>query len=115
MCEVVWDGRGPLTESLDRDYADMRGDGWDVIWEPTSPLTTPWWTFAQWAERDPDRHVAAKNQPKERSWRSKRATVRALRSEIASEAKLAAEERMDSLFRITPKLKNALRRLRKTS
>lgn len=38
----VWDGREGLTDSLDRDYAAMKGDGWDLIWEPTSALTTPW-------------------------------------------------------------------------
>lgn len=55
--ESVWDGRSPLTESLDRDYADMLGDGWDLIWEPTSPLTTPWWQQAAFAQPDPDQHV----------------------------------------------------------
>lgn len=39
--EVVWSG-GELMDSLDRDYAAMQGDGWDLIWQPTSPLTTPW-------------------------------------------------------------------------
>lgn len=42
MFESVWDGHDALTDSLERDYAAMQGDGWDVIWEPTSPLTTPW-------------------------------------------------------------------------
>src|SRR3990167_3645695 len=40
--EVVWSGRDELTTDLDRDYAAMYGDGWDLIWIPTSPLTTPW-------------------------------------------------------------------------
>lgn len=55
--EVVWDGR-ELTEGLDRDYADMKGDGWDLIWQPTSPLTTPWLEFAHMAKHsDPDRYI----------------------------------------------------------
>jgi hypothetical protein len=54
---VVWDGRGELTEGLERDYADMRGDGWDLIWEPTSDLTTPWWKYEHMCWPDPNEHV----------------------------------------------------------
>jgi hypothetical protein len=44
--ERVWNGRDSLTDSLDRDYAAMRGEGWDLIWVPPSPLTTPWNEYA---------------------------------------------------------------------
>lgn len=57
MPPSVWNGRDSLTESLERDYADMKGDGWDLIWEPTSPLTTPWWAYAHMHQPDPDAHV----------------------------------------------------------
>lgn len=40
--ESVWSGRSALTDSLERDYAACCGEGWDLIYEPTSPLTTPW-------------------------------------------------------------------------
>lgn len=55
--ESVWNGKSSLTESLDRDYAAMRGDGWEPVWEPTSPLTTPWEQYPQWHTLDPDRFV----------------------------------------------------------
>lgn len=44
MPEVVWNGasRQMLCGGLERDYAAMQGDGWDVIYIPPSPLTTPW-------------------------------------------------------------------------
>lgn len=54
--EVVWAG-GDLTASLDRDYAAMNGDGWDLVWTPTSPLTTPWDAYAHMCLPDPDAYV----------------------------------------------------------
>ncbi len=54
--ESVWNGR-ELTEGLERDYADMKGDGWDLIWEPTSPLTTPWYAYEHMHLPDPEQHV----------------------------------------------------------
>lgn len=54
---VVWNGRDELTESLERDYADMKDDGWDPIWEPPSPLTTPWWSYAHMHLPDTDAYV----------------------------------------------------------
>lgn len=57
QAEVVWNGRDSLTESLDRDYEAMRGEGWDLIWIPPSPMTTPWEMFANWADPDPDQFV----------------------------------------------------------
>ena len=55
--KVVWNGRDELIEPLERDYADMKGDGWDLIWEPTSPLTTPWWSYAHMHHPDTEQHV----------------------------------------------------------
>lgn len=55
--ERVWNGRDSLTDGLDRDFAAMRGDDWDLIWEPTSPLTTPWWEYAHMHRPDPEKHV----------------------------------------------------------
>lgn len=55
--EVVWAGRDELTDVIDRDYAAMRGEGWDLIWEPTSPLVTDWERYRVWALPDFERHV----------------------------------------------------------
>jgi hypothetical protein len=55
--ETIWDGRELLTESLDRDYAAMGGEGWDLIYVPPSPLTTPWDQAAAFAHPDPDAFV----------------------------------------------------------
>ena len=55
--ETVWNGRDAVTDSLERDYAECRGEGWDLIWQPTSPLTTPWGDLAHLAGRDPNVHL----------------------------------------------------------
>lgn len=41
---VVWNGasRQLLCGGLERDYAAMHGAGWDLIYTPPSPMTTPW-------------------------------------------------------------------------
>lgn len=57
MFDVIWNGRDELTDTLDRDYADMCGDGWDLIWVPTSPLTTDWRDMAPYAQPDAEQHV----------------------------------------------------------
>jgi hypothetical protein len=54
---VVWDGRETLVGGIERDYADMRGDGWDLIWQPTSPLTTPWEQYSHLASPDPNQYA----------------------------------------------------------
>ena len=54
---LVWNGRDPLTEALERDYAAMKGDDWDVIYEPPSPLTTSWERARPYAQPDPDAFV----------------------------------------------------------
>lgn len=56
--ESVWNGRDSLTDTLERDYAACQGEGWDLIWEPTSPLTTPWEEIARLLAKqdDPNRH-----------------------------------------------------------
>jgi hypothetical protein len=69
--EVVWDGR-ELTEALERDYADMKGDGWDLIWTPTSPLTTPWDELRERLGKtaiDPDAYVPTTIERPKRKWR----------------------------------------------
>lgn len=56
--EVVWSGGEGLVGGLDRDYAAMpQWDGWEPIWLPTSPLTTPWWELMPFASPDPDVYV----------------------------------------------------------
>jgi hypothetical protein len=55
--ESVWHGRESITSSLERDYAAMWGDDWDLIWVPTSPMTTPWENAAAYAQPDPDAFV----------------------------------------------------------
>lgn len=55
--ESIWNGRESLTETLDRDYAAMWGDDWDLIWVPTSPLTTPWENASPFARPDPEAFV----------------------------------------------------------
>ena len=64
--QSVWNGRDSLTDDLERDYADMRGEGWDLIWEPTSPLTTPWWEYAHMHLPDPETHVVTSLERKPR-------------------------------------------------
>lgn len=57
--ETVWHGYDPLGPSLERDYVAMRGDDWDLIWVPPSPLTTMWSLFFLLAWPDPNQHVAS--------------------------------------------------------
>ena len=55
--ESIWSGRESLTEMLERDYAAMTGDDWDLIWVPPSPLTTPWEHATPFAHPDPEAFV----------------------------------------------------------
>lgn len=82
--EVVFSGREELIVPLERDYADMKGDGWDLIWVPTSPLTTDWRDLAPYAQPDPDQHVKtamARRGPRRRAarvlrdWSSEHVTI----------------------------------------
>lgn len=57
--DSIWNGRDSLFEPTERDYAAMGGDGWDLIWVPTSPLTTPWEKAAPFAQPDPDAFVTS--------------------------------------------------------
>ena len=79
MFEVIWNGRDELTDSLDRDYAAMRGEGWDLIYEPPSPLTTPWYEVIVNA---PDEFIQPPRESRGRSARE-RAQIHAERNEIA--------------------------------
>lgn len=59
--EIVWDGKSELTEFPERDYKVMTEEnGWDLIYVPTSPLTTPWYDVMPFANPDPDQHVRTK-------------------------------------------------------
>lgn len=54
----AWNGRDSLTESPERDYKVMTEEnGWDLVYIPTSPLTTPWWDVMPFANPDPEQHV----------------------------------------------------------
>lgn len=65
--EIIWSGKSPLTESLDRDYAAMRGEGWDLWWEPASQMTTDWSAIETWGRPDPNVFVATDiNRPRKR-------------------------------------------------
>jgi hypothetical protein len=79
----VWDGRRSLTDDLDRDYAAMRGDGWDLIWEPQSPLTTPWDDLIRrFAWPDPNMTLTPKQALIRRN-RDVEAEVQNMRNEVA--------------------------------
>jgi hypothetical protein len=56
LVEIVWDGRGELTFWPDRDYAVMRGEGWDLIWD-RPPLTSAYlWTLRMGRDYHHDDH-----------------------------------------------------------
>lgn len=88
--EPVWNGRDALTESLERDYAVIGGEGWDLIWTPTSPLTTPWeLVIAERGALDPDAFVAPIQTRPDRAAARLRAEAHELRNDIARERFLA--------------------------
>jgi len=73
--EVVWDGKGELSDSLERDYAAMTGDGWDLIWIPPSALTTPWSNWAPYAAERGDEHVVTNSEKPSRRRYAPRRTL----------------------------------------